>query len=179
MLIVHETANLDTALQSLMKTHRLKTVPDKIRDVYRPFWLGKVLYRGENRSREEVHGTVVFMADARILNWRIIGAYQHQNIENVLDLRDFQVDFVASEQTPPAEAEVLDPILSQSELSTSSRLHSTRRLLARTLKLGKIEFSNEIEYHLVYRPYWEVEFTKKRGGEDVALISRDTLLVRK
>ena len=179
MLIVHETTDLDSALQSLMKTHRLKTTPTKIKEVYRPFWLGKALYHAENRSKQPVDGTVVFLADARILNWRVIGAYQYQTIESVLDLREHQVNFVASEQEPAPDAEVYEPMLSQLQLSTRTRLMAARRLLARTLKLGKIEFEDEVEYHLIYRPYWEIEFQTRRGDTDYALISRDNLLVRK
>ena len=146
MLIVHETTDLDSALQSLMKTHRLKTVPTNIKEVYRPFWLGKALYHAENRRKEPVDGTVVFLADARILNWRVIGAYQYQTIDSVLDLREHQVNFVVSEQEPTPDAEVYEPMLSQLQLSTHTRLMSTRRLLARTLKLGKVEFEDEVEY---------------------------------
>ena len=179
MLIVHETTDFDSALQTLKKTHRKEIVPTNMKEVYRPFWLGKALYRSQNRSKQPIDGTVVFLADARILNWRIIGAYQHQLIENVLDLREYQVDFVASEQEPVPGADVLEPMLNQMQLSTRTRLMSTRRLLARTLKLGKIEFEDDVEYHLIYRPYWEIEFRNRRGEPDVALISRDNLLVRK
>ena len=178
MLIVHETTDFDSALQSLKKTHRREIVPTSTKEVYRPFWLGKALYHAQNRSKEPIDGTVVFLADARILNWRVIGAYQHQ-IESVLDLREHQVDFVVSEQEPSPETEVYEPMLNQTQLSTRTRLMSTRRLLARTLKLGKIEFEDDVEYHLIYRPYWEIEFQTRRGEPDVALISRDNLLVRK
>lgn len=179
MLIVHAAAELEPALRSLMKTHHLKAVPDTIKEVYRPFWLGKVYYQAEDRGKQPVAGTVVFLADARILTWSIIGAYQHQAIESVLDLRSHQVDFVASEQAPPDGAEILEPLLTQAELSTKSRLLSSRRLLARTMKLGKVQFEDDVEYHLIYRPYWEVEFPNRRGDMDVALIGRDNILVRK
>ena len=179
MLIVHETTDFDSALQSLKKTHRREIVPTSIKEVYRPFWLGKALYHAQNRNKQPVDGTVVFLADARILNWRVIGAYQYRLAEGVLDLREHQVDFVVSDQEPHPDAEVFEPMLNQTQLSTRTRLMSTRRLLARTLKLGKIEFEDNVEYHLIYRPYWEIEFQNRRGEPDVALISRDNLLVRK
>ena len=152
MLIVHETTDFDSALQALKKTHRKEISPTSVKEVYRPFWLGKALYHAQNRSKQPVDGTVVFLADARILNWRVIGAYQYQTIESVLDLREHQVNFVVSDQEPTPGAEVYEPLLNQSQLSSRTRLMSTRRLLARTLKLGKIEFEEEVEYHLIYRP---------------------------
>lgn len=179
MLIVNQTAELNTALRALMKTHRLKKEPDRIRDVYRPFWLGKALYQAESRDRQMVNGTVIFLADARILSWSIIGAYRHQMVEDMLDLREHQVNFTVSQREPEDAAEVLEPLLTQEELSTKSRLLASRRLLARTLKLGRIVFNDEVEYRLIYRPYWEIEYETRRGGTDVALISRDDILVRK
>jgi len=179
MLIVQASAELEPALRALMKTHRLRALPDTVREVYRPFWLGKALYQAENRSRQPVAGTVVFLADARIPAWSVIGAYQHQRIENVLDLRSYQVDFTAAEQAPPDGAEVLEPLLTQADLPTRARLLSARRLLARTMKLGRVRFDEDVEYHLIYRPYWEVEYRNRRGETDAALIGRDSLLIRK
>lgn len=179
MLIVDQTAELSAALQALMKTHRLKKEPACVRDVYRPFWLGKALYRAESRDRRMVDGTVIFLADARILSWSIIGAYQHQLVEDMLDLREHQVNFTVTEREPEDEAQVLEPLLTQDELSTKSRLLASRRLLARAMKLGRIVFSDDVEYRLIYRPYWEIEYETRRGGTDVALISRDDILVRK
>lgn len=179
MLIVDQTAELSATLQALIKTHRLKKEPDCIRDVYRPFWLGKALYQAESRARQMVNGTVIFLADARILSWSILGVYQHQMVEDMLDLRKHQVNFTVSRREPEDAAEVLEPLLTQEELSTKSRLLASRRLLARALKLGRIVFSDEVEYQLIYRPYWEIEYETRRGGTDVALISRDDILVRK
>lgn len=179
MLIIHETVALSSALQSLQKTHHLSDVPCDVKNVYRPFWLGKATYRAENRARCFVAGTIIFLADARVPSWSIVGAYQHQNIKNMLDLREYQVNFVADEHEPDIDAEILEPLLTQTDLPTSSKLLSARRLLARTMKLGKITFDDTVEYHLVYRPYWEVEFETRWGKTDVALISRDNLLVRK
>lgn len=179
MLIVRETTNLDTALQALMKTHHLKTVPTTCKSVYRPFWLGKVCYHAEKKKGVPVDGIVIFLADARILSWTVLGVYQHQNIPDVLDLREHHANFVAEERQPEQPSETLEPLLAKEELPTKSRLLSSRRLLARAMKLGKISFDDTVEYHLIYRPYWEIEFKTRRGETDVALVSRDDLLVRK
>lgn len=179
MLIVNATADLDSALQSVMKTHRLKKKPEHVRNLYRPFWLGKALYQAEDRNGQTVAGTVIFLADARILSWSVIGAYQHRDIQDVLDLREHQVNFTVSERSPEDAAEVLEPMLTQSELSTKSRLLAARRLLARALKLGRIVFDDEVEYWLIYRPYWEIEYETRRGETDVALVSQDDILVRR
>ena len=179
MLIVRKTAELDSALQSLVKTHHLKAVPTVYKSVYRPFWLGKVYYHAEKRGGIPVCGTVVFLADARILSWTVLGVYQHQDIADVLDLREHHANFVVEDRQPDQPSDILEPMLTQDELSTQSRLLSTRRLLARTMKLGKIFFDDTVEYHLIYRPYWEIEFETRRGELDVALVSRDDILVRK
>ena len=179
MLIVDQTAERNAALQALMKTHRLKKEPSRVRDVYRPFWLGKALYRAETRDRQTGDGTLIFLADARILSWSIIGAYQHRMVSDMLDLRDHQVNFTVRERDPEESAEVLEPLLTQEELSTRSRLLASRRLLARSMKLGRIVFCDDVEYRLIYRPYWEIEYETRRGGTDVALVSRDDVLVRK
>lgn len=179
MLIIRETVALGSALESLQRAGRLRAAPRAINPVYRPFWLGKATYRAEDGAHQPVAGTLVFLADARVPCWNVVGAYRHQAIANVLDLRAHQVDFLACEGEPEDGARVLEPLLTQAELSTSSRLLSARRLLARTLKLGRVRFDDAVEYHLVYRPYWEIEFETRRGGSDVALVSRDNLLVRK
>lgn len=178
MLIVQKTADLETALSSLMKTLRLKERPEKIQQAYRAFWLGKAYYHAEDRKHNPIDGTVVFLADARVSSWTVLGVYQHQDIDNVLDMRDFHVNFWVEEQEPEPDAEIMEPIITENQLNTKSRLLSARRLLARTMKLGKVEFSDDVEYHLIYRPYWDIEF-KVRKGTDTALISQDDVLVRK
>lgn len=178
MLIVKETTTREDAVRSVMRTHRLKTTPTEVKSVYRPFWLGRAEYQARERDGSPVAGTIVFLADARILQWSIIGVYK-QKIASALDLRGHQVNFVAMEALPEQSAEVLEMLLDSSELPSRAKLYSSRRFLARTLKLGRIEFAENIDYHLVHRPYWEIEFENRRGQEDVALVSRDDILVRK
>ena len=165
MLIVKETTTREDAVRSVVRTHRLKQTPTQVKAVYRPFWLGRTDYQARERDGSPVSGTIVFLADARILHWSIIGVYKRK-IADALDLRDHQVNFVATETRPEEQAEV-------------AKLYSSRRFLARTLKLGKIEFAESIDYQLIHRPYWEIEFQNRRGQEDVALVSRDDILIRK
>jgi hypothetical protein len=179
MLLVREATTPQAAIRTVMKTHRLETAPTEYRSVYRPFFLGKSLYTAEDRNRTPVEGTVISLADARIAQWAILGAYRHRRIEEPLDLRAFQVNFVAEEGEPEPGAEVLEPLMAQENLPTWSKLMLSRRLLARTLKLAKIRFDQQTQYHLVYRPYWEIQFQPRRGDPDVALVSRDDLLIRR
>ncbi|WNX84498.1 hypothetical protein RWV98_18285 [Agathobaculum sp. NTUH-O15-33] len=178
MLIVKETTTREDAVRSVVRTHRLKQTPTQVKAVYRPFWLGRTDYQARERDGSPVSGTIVFLADARILHWSIIGVYKRK-IADALDLRDHQVNFVATETRPEEQAEVLEALLSSSELPSRAKLYSSRRFLARTLKLGKIEFAESIDYQLIHRPYWEIEFQNRRGQEDVALVSRDDILIRK
>ena len=178
MLIVRETSDLNSALQTVVKTHHLKSTPDNAKSLYRPFWLGKAIYTGQRRDRTIINGTVVFIADARVTGWAIIGAYQHRRIENVLDLRKHNVNFKVDEKEPEEGATVLEPLIEKEQLPSRANLLRGRRMLSRAMSMGKIKFDENIEYHLIYRPYWEIEFQRKNGEPDVAMVSRDEILVR-
>ncbi len=178
MLIVRDTSDLNTALQTVVKIHHLKRVPEKAKSVYRPFWLGKAIYTGQRRDRTKIEGTIVFIADARITGWAIIGAYQHRRIEDVLDLTKHNVNFVVDEKEPEEGADVLEVMIEKEQLPSRAYLLRGRRMLSRAMSMGKIKFDENIEYHLVYRPYWEIEFQRKNGEADTAMISRDEILVR-
>ncbi len=178
MLIVNEVITQDEALRITKKNNRLKELPTEAKEVYRPFWLGKIHFTGSKRNREKVNGTVVFLADARILQWSILGAYQHRKIENVYDLRPFSVNLLVENREPGRDAKVLEPTLTKEDIPTQSKLMRARRTIGRALKMSQIHYENHIEYHLIYRPYWEVHFVNNRKNADVALVSRDDILIR-
>lgn len=178
MLIVQETTSQADAIKAVVRTHHLRTPPSEVKSVYRPFWLGSSNYQALERNGSPVQGTIVFLADARIRQWSIIGAYKHP-IADLFDLRANQVNFSVTEVCPEEAADVLEASIDYSEVPSRARLYSSRRFLARVLKINRIRFSESMEYHLIHRPYWEIAFTNWRGEQDFALMSRDDILVRK
>jgi hypothetical protein len=178
ILVSAGTRSRDYALECVQRIHNLKRLDVvKMRRVYRPFWYGVVRYSARTGKAQAQEGHVICLGDARMSRFGTIGAYPYR-LENPFDLREHGVNFMIVPAEPEADSEVLEPTRESGDVGTLFKLQYLVKSMRKNMRISNIRFDQDVEYHLIYRPYWEVTFMSRSGKEEQeSLICVDEVLL--